>query len=346
MPRGKGNDSPESGRLQELLRENAVLTAKLRLVEEERATQELVADTNRWLLRRISQELEESLRTIERQHGEALSLAADLRRALEDAARMNERLQEEIERRVQSEAALSRHHQGLERLVAERTAELRQANENLRNLSLKVLTAQENERRWLSMELHDGALQSLAAIHIFLKTEHSNLAERLSDHDFAKLELAVRTVGQIIRDMRAVVENLRPPMLDDIGLEAALRALAEKSLLACPEARLQMHVAVDEDSLGGEQKILCYRILQEALSNVVRHAQARRVTVAVTQGPLGLRLEVEDNGRGFDARNQEGGGAGIESMRERARLMGGHFRLEAAPGKGTRLTVLLPHTAD
>lgn len=301
-------------RLAELERENRTLSAKIRLLDEARAKQERIADTHRALLRCVNKDYEQSLAIIERQHADALRLTAEL----------------------------TRYRNELQDLVAERSAALHQANERLRNLSLKILAAQETERRWLSMELHDGVLQSLAAVHIFLQTELQGLASRLPEQSFDKLRLAARTVGEVMRDMREVVASLRPPMLDDVGLEAALRALVKKCLLPCPAIRARISIEVGDTGLHEEQKIICYRILQEALSNAARHSRARNLCVEVSRDSGGLAVRVQDDGVGFDPAASRLEGVGIESMRERVRLLGGSFQLEAAPGRGVRLSAFLP----
>ncbi|HBE94229.1 MAG TPA: hypothetical protein DD766_03120 [Desulfovibrio sp.] len=301
-------------RLAELERENRTLSAKIRLLDEARAKQERIADTHRALLRCVNKDYEQSLAVIERQHADALRLTGEL----------------------------TRFQNQLQNLVAERTTALHQANERLRNLSVKVLAAQETERRWLSMELHDGVLQSLAAVHIFLQTELQGLARQLPGQPFDKLHLAVRTVGEVMRDMREVVASLRPPMLDDVGLEAALRALVKKCLLPCPAIRARISIELGEAGLHEEQKIICYRILQEALSNAARHSRARNLRVEVCQDHAGLAVSVQDDGVGFDPAAPRLEGVGIESMRERVRLIGGRFQLEAAPGRGVRLCAYLP----
>ena len=305
-------------RLAEMERENLTLQAKVRLLDEARARQERIADTHQKLLRGVNEDYKQSLSIIEQQHADALRLTGEL----------------------------TRFQNELQDLVAERTTALHQANERLRKLSLKILAAQETERRWLSMELHDGVLQSLAAVHIFLQTELQGLTSQLPGQTFEKLRLAVRTVGEVMRDMREVVANLRPPMLDDIGLEAALRALVKKCLLPCPAIRARISIEVGETGLYEEQKIICYRILQEALSNAARHSQARNLNVEVSQDRDGLAVDVQDDGVGFDPAAPRLEGVGIESMRERVRLVGGRFQLEAAPGRGVRLRAYLPGSVE
>jgi signal transduction histidine kinase len=226
----------------------------------------------------------------------------------------------------------------LERQTRNRYRELAQSRHELERLSSRLVDAQEEERRSISRELHDEVGQSLGALLVDLGRLSTNLpaatAEIRERLDRMK-SLAERTVGTV----RDIALLLRPSMLDDLGLVAALEWQGREV-----SRRSQMEVAVESanvsDDLPDEYKICVYRLVQEALNNAVRHARARNAKVRVNGSASGIEIEVSDDGQGFDPQRTRG--LGILGMEERVKRLGGSLVVKSAPGQGTVLKAELP----
>jgi signal transduction histidine kinase len=214
----------------------------------------------------------------------------------------------------------------LERRVEERTAQLQR-------LLAKVISAQEDERRRVARELHDETSQVLAALGMAL---HAGAPERA-------VELKA-LVDRINDSLHRLIVNLRPTAIDDLGLAAAIRVLADSQLgRAGVNVRCELD-GLEERRLDPAVEIALFRVVQEALLNIKRHSNATNVLIegGVVQGRLWI--EIADNGRGFDPESIDPGdmtlrGIGLEGMRERMELLGGHFEIDSAPGRGTRVHV-------
>jgi len=213
-----------------------------------------------------------------------------------------------------------------------------EANEReFRRLGRAVWRVQEDERRRLARDLHDGIGQNLTA----LKHRLSQLEDGLPAGHQERLQAAIALCHDTLEDTREMSRLLRPPILDDLGLEAALRWLARsmgESAGLAVELELECLPQMD-----GDLQTLLFRVAQEALNNVAKHAQARDVLVRlVCRGPY-LLLHVADDGRGCAPEQALGsGGSGLGGMRERLRLYGGTLEFHSAPGEGTRLRVAVP----
>jgi signal transduction histidine kinase len=214
--------------------------------------------------------------------------------------------------------------------------ELKRRAGQLEALSRKLIEAQEAERRALSHELHDDLGQMLFALKLNL--------EQTGQADSESMALVE---GAIAR-MRALVQALRPPLLDELGLESSLRWYVERE---ATRAGLAFQLALGP--LGRRPpittEITCFRVAQEALSNIIRHAQATRVEIELAAAGNALLLSVRDDGRGFDvavarARAATGSSQGLLSMQERVALVGGDFAIESTLGKGTSVRARLPVT--
>ena len=223
-------------------------------------------------------------------------------------------------------------------------AQLIQGERRYRGLARAVWTVQEEERRRLARELHDGIGQTLTA----LKTQLELLARRagetapeLGPHLAGAVELAATA----LHDTRELSRLLRPPVLDDLGLGPALgwlaRTLGERSGLA-----VELVSDLGEERFAAEVETLIFRVVQEALTNVLKHAgaAAARVEVGAASGRVWAR--VSDAGAGFDpgalAVGEEGAGSGLRGIRDRVDLFGGRLEVRSAPGRGTVLEVDLP----
>jgi len=213
---------------------------------------------------------------------------------------------------------------------------LRAANQRLQVLSQRVLEIQEAERRELARELHDEVGQALTAVKIHLQ---SLLLRSDALRHVPQIEEAVRIVEDALAQVRGLSLNLRPPQLDDLGLTAALRWYLDR------QSRLAgFPIQLDADELPGRLapvlETACFRIVQEAVTNALRHARARRIWVKLRFGGDGLQLTIGDDGAGFDVaarRVSSGASLGLASMEERALLAGGSVELRSAPGKGTEV---------
>jgi signal transduction histidine kinase len=203
----------------------------------------------------------------------------------------------------------------------------------------RVVAAQELERKRLARELHDETGQALTSILLGLKP-----LEQAADPDAREAVAALRElVVSTLQDVRRLAVELRPSALDDFGLLPAVERLAdtfrEHSGLAVDlEARL------GDARLPSEVETTLYRIVQEALANVVKHADASRVSVILTRREDTVSALVEDDGRGFDPETTREDALGLAGMRERVALVGGRLRVETAPGAGTTLAVVVPAT--
>jgi signal transduction histidine kinase len=224
----------------------------------------------------------------------------------------------------------------LERELERRLEENGRARADLRDLSARLLRAQENERRTLARELHDEVGQSLSAI--LMETEGAACAEEpreVREHLGAIRAMAEKTVNQV-RDLALL---LRPSMLDDFGLVPALKWQARET-----GKRTGLHVTVQADDtvdgLPDEHQTCIYRLVQEALNNSSRHASARHVEVRVARDGARVKFSVRDDGAGFDPRLVRG--LGLLGMEERVGRLGGQVRIDSQPGRGTLVAAELP----
>lgn len=220
---------------------------------------------------------------------------------------------------------------------------LREAHRRLQALSARLLQVEETERRRVARELHDGVGQLLTAVKLRLAGLNSSAADYPS-----RRHECVAAIDEALEQVRRMARDLRPSQLDDLGLVAALRSHLDRQASSAGfkpnfnDERVPVRLATEIETT-------CFRIAQEALTNIARHAQASEVWVTLAGTAAELRLEVRDNGRGFDvaaARSQAAAGRsmGLLSMEERATLAGGRLALESAPGRQTQLSLVLPLT--
>jgi signal transduction histidine kinase len=229
----------------------------------------------------------------------------------------------------------------LESTSARHYTEMSHARVELKHLSARLLEAQEDERRLISRELHDEVGQALAGVLV----EMANLSNLIRNREEAALSKKVDEIKRLLEESIGVVRNmallLRPSMLDDLGLVPALQWQARE---ASKRSGLWVKVAAEEvsDELTEDHKTCIYRIVQEALHNIVQHANARNVRITVTQEPDRLLLSIQDDGRGFNPPQERG--MGLIGMEERVSALGGRLVVESASGEGTVLRVVLPLT--
>jgi signal transduction histidine kinase len=224
-----------------------------------------------------------------------------------------------------------------------RYEEVADARGQLKDLSARLVEAQETERRALSRELHDEVGQSLSAVLMELRNLSAGLKVRPEEQSRSHVETVKGLVENTVRVVRNMALLLRPSMLDDLGLIPALKWQARESA-----KRTSMDVTVatelDSDNLPDEYKTCIYRVVQEALHNCARHSHATAVRIRVEQRSERLMLIIQDDGQGFDVRHMKG--LGLLGVQERVAHLGGTCNIHSKPGHGTILTVKLPFTKD
>ena len=227
----------------------------------------------------------------------------------------------------------------LESTSAQHYTEISHARVELKQLSARLLEAQEEERRLISRELHDEVGQALTGVLL----EMANLSNLIRNREESALSKKADEIKKLLEESIGVVRNmallLRPSMLDDLGLVPALQWQARE---ASKRSGIWVKVAAEQvsEELTEDHKTCVYRIVQEALHNIIQHANARNVRITVSQEPDRLLLSVQDDGRGFNPPQERG--MGLIGMEERVSALGGRLVVESARGEGTLLRVALP----
>jgi signal transduction histidine kinase len=244
-----------------------------------------------------------------------------------------------------------RHVEASSREANETLAKLRVAYERLGQLHRRLEAAKEDERRFIAHELHDELGQTLTALKLRLQ-----LGARGAAAPADGAGEAVALVDNLIARVRKMSVDLRPPLLDEVGLIPALRAYLEaQSSLSGIAMELEEGTEKTPLRLNGrlppELEIVCFRVAQESITNALRHASARHVTVLIVRRKAAITISIRDDGRGFDVAGTldvaaAAGHLGVLGMRERARAHGGTFELASRPGAGTIVTVDLPFEAS
>ncbi len=255
-------------------------------------------------------------------------------------AESNRKLQKEIFHRQAVEKCLKQSEQHQRRLLEQS----RQLHEQLRQLTHQVLDAQEDERKRISRELHDVIAQTLSGINLRLATLRKEAAlkteglERSIAHTQTLVEKSVDVVHEFARE-------LRPPVLDDLGLIPALHSFVK---LFSNRTRITVHIeaVAAVEQLDIAKRTVFYRVAQESLSNVARHAQASRAEVNILKLPDCICMKIVDNGKSFNPERvlnaKTRGRLGLLGMRERMEMVGGSFDITSAKGKGTTVIAQIP----
>ncbi len=222
-----------------------------------------------------------------------------------------------------------------------RIRQLNRRNEQQQAFSWQLIESQEQERKRIASELHDSLGQQLLVIKNWAAIGINSLpAPRQTRESFDEISEAA---SQAIEEIREAVYNLRPYQLDKIGLTSTLRYLIERVAAA---SGIEIHAEIPEidDLFSLQQQVTFYRIVQECLTNIVKHAKATTARVAISRQPLALGLTIEDNGCGFEPDSMEQGlrpGLGLMGMRERVRILGGKYAIHSVPGNGVKVQITI-----
>jgi signal transduction histidine kinase len=227
-------------------------------------------------------------------------------------------------------------------------ASLERGQSHFQHLARSVWRVQEEERRRLARELHDGIGQNLTAI-VHMIGQALNEASFASDASRAGLVKARNLAESTLAETRSLSRQLRPQILDDLGLPAALRWLA-RTVADNHGLEIRLDLVEPMPPLSGDAATLIFRVVQEGLTNITRHAQAHFVDISLQTAGQRALLKVHDDGRGCDvkeafAAGSEGRGGGVGSMRDRVRLFGGELHIDSAPDAGFTIAIEFPFAA-
>jgi PAS domain S-box-containing protein len=219
---------------------------------------------------------------------------------------------------------------------------LQSSEAELRRLSSQLLNAQEEERKRISRELHDGIGQSLSAIKFTVETALNDIAQENPAHVTQSLETVVPLVQEAVEEVRTISRDLRPAVLDDLGILATISWFCREVEETFSGIRINKRINIREEDVPDSLKTVIFRLLQEAVNNVTKHARANAIDVSLEKMDEKIELTIKDNGIGFDlekglAEGRVKDGIGLSSMKERTELSGGSFLIESSKGTGTRV---------
>ncbi len=263
-----------------------------------------------------------------------------LHRRTSELAAANRRLKREVLQRQRAEEAVRKSRQHYQQLL-EKSHHMQ---EQLRHLSHQLLRVQEEERKEISRELHDQIAQTLTGIHVHLatlKTEARSNTKGLQQ----RISRTQRLVEQSVNIVHRFARELRPTVLDDLGLLPALQSLM-KEFAERTGISIRCTAAAGLEQLNSARRTVLYRVAQSALANVAQHAKANRVTVSIRKFQGAVRMDIHDDGKGFEVEQvlfaKRHKRLGFLGMRERVEMVGGSFTVESAPGKGTTIHAQIP----
>jgi len=261
---------------------------------------------------------------------ELLAEIADLRRRLEVLERLSQKANNNRVGREHAEEALEKAENG--RKKTENA--LKESEAQVTNLTSQLLLAEENERKRIARELHDGLGQSLSAIAFNVKTTLEKVGDKVKT-GFESLEAIMPIIQQSLEEVKRIGMNLRPAILDDLGLLPTIGWFIRGYQTTYPSIRVEKQTEIEETQVPDPLKVVIYRILQEAMNNIAKHSKANLVSISLFRKKDDrIELVIEDNGIGFDMESIRKG-LGLGSMRERAEFSVGSFDIESVRGKGT-----------
>jgi PAS domain S-box-containing protein len=224
---------------------------------------------------------------------------------------------------------------------------LQESEKQLRYLSSQLMAAQENERRRVARELHDGLGQYLTAIKFRVEGFLQETGKSRIKTKAKSLEAVIPIVQESVREIRRIQTDLRPSILDDLGILSTISWFCREFQTTYSHIRIEKEIDIREEMVPESLKMVIYRIMQEALNNISKHGQADLIRLAFRKTDGGLELSIQDNGQGFSleevlSAERAKQGLGLSSMRERAEHSGGSLLIESAKGKGTLIRAVWP----
>jgi signal transduction histidine kinase len=224
---------------------------------------------------------------------------------------------------------------------------LKESESRLRSLSSQLLTVQENERKRVARELHDGIGQLLTAIKFKVENIFQEKGEGKPGANEKSLEDIIPMIKESIEEVRRIQMDLRPSILDDLGILATLEWFCREYQKIYSHIYIEKKINLQESDVSLPLKTAIYRVTQEALNNIAKHSQADSVHLSLRKQGNTIELTIKDNGTGFDLEEilspeMSKRGLGLNSMRERTELLGGTFEIESTKGRGTVIRALWP----
>jgi signal transduction histidine kinase len=232
----------------------------------------------------------------------------------------------------------------IEDITAKRESERQM---QMQELNEKILNAHEEERKRVAGELHDSIGQSLAAMQFRVDGWVQEMHEQGNETGKSALEAVSEMVRNIATEIRRIQQDLRPSLLDHLGILATIKWFCREFQTTYPGIRIEQQIGVQEDEVSPSLKIVIFRIMQEALNNIAKHSKADLVNLSLEKTNGMLKICVRDNGQGFDvneaiSKEKSERGLGLSSMEQRAKFSGGCFKVETNKGKGTLIRVSWP----
>jgi signal transduction histidine kinase len=268
---------------------------------------------------------------------ELLAEITDLRRRLEVSEDSSRKANNNRIGRERAEEALKKAENGQKKAKNA----LKASESQVKNLTSQLLLAEEKERKRIVRELHDGLGQSLSAIAFNVRSTLERVGDKVKS-GFESLEAIMPIIQQSIEEVRRIGMNLRPALLDDLGLLPTIEWFVRDYQKAYPGIRVQKQTEIEETQVPDPLKTVIYRMLQEAMNNIAKHSKANLVSISLMRRKDDrTELVIEDNGIGFDMESVKKG-LGLGSMRERAELSGGSFDIESVKGRGTVIRASWP----
>lgn len=225
---------------------------------------------------------------------------------------------------------------------------LKQSEMRLRSLSSRLLNAQEAERKVIAREIHDSIGSGLSGIKLGLQLNQDKLKKGVLTAE--SLQYLVSITQRALDDARKIMTDLRPSMLDDLGLVLTINWLCRQLTTICPQIKIEQLIGVEEAGIPEHLKIVIFRVIQESFNNIAKYSKAKKVCVSLVNEDGKIELNIRDNGKGFDLaavsnRKDYASGLGLNSMRERVDLSRGVFSLQSARNKGTIIHASWPNVS-